>query len=184
MPGPGDQMAAGAGGRGRLRASDSDREQVVDMLKAAFAQGRLAKDELGLRVGQVLAARTYAELDALTADISAGLPLQGQPAATGVQLHRRNIVARKPPSSPSNRRGVPALALIAQVAWTRRRLIFLAAGVLLLVAGMALPSTVAFIFGMLVVGSFAPQALTSSPEAATVRTWQWLSRHQASNRSG
>ena len=56
MPGPGDQMAASAGGRGRLLASDSDRDQVIDALKATFMQGRLAKDEFDLRVGQELAA--------------------------------------------------------------------------------------------------------------------------------
>ena len=55
-----------------MRASHADREQVVDMLKVAFVQGRLAKDEFDLRVGQVLASRTYADLGALTADIPAG----------------------------------------------------------------------------------------------------------------
>jgi hypothetical protein len=40
-------------------------------------QGRLAKDELDLRVGQVLASRTYADLGALTADIPAG-PVRAQ----------------------------------------------------------------------------------------------------------
>jgi len=69
--GPGDKRAAGAGGRSYryLRASHADREQVIDVLKAAFVQGRLAKDELDLRVGQVLASRTYADLSALTADL-------------------------------------------------------------------------------------------------------------------
>jgi hypothetical protein len=54
---------------GRLRASHADREQAIDVLKAAFVQGRLTRDEFGLRVGQVFASRTYAELGALTADI-------------------------------------------------------------------------------------------------------------------
>ena len=67
----GDEIAAGAAGR--LRASSADREQVIDMLKAAFVQGRLAKDEFDLRVSQVLASRTYADLAVLTADIPAGL---------------------------------------------------------------------------------------------------------------
>ena len=71
--GPGEQMAAGAAGRGRLRASDADREQVIDTLKAAFVQGWLTTDELGVRAGQVLASRTYAELSAITADIPAVL---------------------------------------------------------------------------------------------------------------
>src|SRR5215471_4492224 len=43
------------------------------MLKAAFVQGRLGQDELTARVGQTLAARTYADLATLTADLPAGL---------------------------------------------------------------------------------------------------------------
>jgi hypothetical protein len=73
MAGPGDEMAAGAGGRGHLLASHADREQAVSVLKAAFVEGRLAKDEFDLRIGQVLASRTDTELAALTADIPAGL---------------------------------------------------------------------------------------------------------------
>jgi hypothetical protein len=73
VAGRGDGIAAGAGGRGHLRASYADREQVIGVLKAAFVQGRLVKDEFDLRVGQALAPRTYAELAALTADLPAGL---------------------------------------------------------------------------------------------------------------
>ena len=73
MAGPGDEIAAGAGGRGHLRASHADREHVIGILKAAFVKGRLAKDEFDLRVGQTLASRTYAELGAVTADLPAGL---------------------------------------------------------------------------------------------------------------
>jgi Domain of unknown function (DUF1707) len=62
-----------AAGRGHLRASHADRDQVIGTLKAAFVQGRLAKDEFDLRVDQTLASRTYAELAALTADLPAGL---------------------------------------------------------------------------------------------------------------
>jgi hypothetical protein len=43
------------------------------VLKAAFVQGRLDRDEFGIRVGQALASRTCAELAALTADLPAGL---------------------------------------------------------------------------------------------------------------
>jgi hypothetical protein len=61
---------AGAG-RGRLRASHADRERVIGTLKAAFVQGRLAKDEFDLRVGQAFASRTHAELAAVTTDLPA-----------------------------------------------------------------------------------------------------------------
>jgi hypothetical protein len=66
-------MAAAMAGRGRFRASRADREHVIDVLKNAFVQGLLTKDEFDMRVGQTLASRTYAELAALTADIPAGL---------------------------------------------------------------------------------------------------------------
>ena len=68
-------MATGpeAADRGHLRASHADREEVVGTLKAAFVQGRLTKDELDARAGQVFAARTYAELAAVTADLPVGL---------------------------------------------------------------------------------------------------------------
>ena len=72
MAEPPDQMPAAAG-RGDLRASHADREQVIGTLKAAFVQGRLARDEFDLRVGRALASRTYAELAAVTADLPAGL---------------------------------------------------------------------------------------------------------------
>jgi hypothetical protein len=57
---------------GHLRASDADREQAIDALKAAFAQGRLSKSELVHRAGQALESRTYAELAGATAGIPAG----------------------------------------------------------------------------------------------------------------
>ncbi|HEY6314280.1 MAG TPA: DUF1707 domain-containing protein [Streptosporangiaceae bacterium] len=71
MTGPGDEMRTPAAGRGRMRASNTEREQVIDTLKAAFVDGRLTKDELDTRVGQTIAARTFAELAAMTADIPA-----------------------------------------------------------------------------------------------------------------
>ena len=72
--GPGDQTAVAPDGYGHMRASLADREQAIDTLKAAFAQGRLTKDEFDSRVGHALASRTYADLSALTADLPAGAP--------------------------------------------------------------------------------------------------------------
>jgi hypothetical protein len=61
-----------------LRASDADREHVVEILAAAFVQGRLNLDELSLRAGQALASRTYAELAGIIADIPVP-PLKAPP---------------------------------------------------------------------------------------------------------
>ena len=79
MAEPGDHKAAAAGGRDRLRASHADREQAIEALKDAFAQGRLTGDELDSRVGQALASQTYAELTGLTDDLPAG-PAAAPPA--------------------------------------------------------------------------------------------------------
>ena len=83
--GPGDELAASAAGRGRLRASHADREQVIGTLKAAFVQGMLAKDEFDLRVGQAFASRTYAELAAVTADLPAELTAAQPPKPARAQ---------------------------------------------------------------------------------------------------
>jgi Domain of unknown function (DUF1707) len=72
IAGPGDNTGA-AWGSGGLRASDAEREQVIGVLKAAFVQGQLSRIELDVRAGQTFAARTWADLAALTADLSAGL---------------------------------------------------------------------------------------------------------------
>ena len=69
-----------AGALGQLRTSHADRAQAIDVLKAAFAQGRLTKDEFDSRVGQVLTSRTFADLDTLTSDIPDGVSNAEPPA--------------------------------------------------------------------------------------------------------
>ena len=76
---------AAAGGPGYLRASHADRERVIDTLKAAFAQGSLTTSELDAGVGRALAARTYAELAAVTAGIPAGSGLARPPKSARPQ---------------------------------------------------------------------------------------------------
>ncbi len=90
MAGPGDEIAAGKAGRGHLRASHADREQVIGTLKAAFVQGMLTKDEMDARAGLALAARTYADLAVLTADIPAA-PAAAGPARPSVRVRRRPL---------------------------------------------------------------------------------------------
>jgi hypothetical protein len=80
MAGPGDEIAAAESrSRDDPRASHADREQVIGTLKTAFVQGRLTEDELDARVDQVYASRTYAELNAVTADIPGAPRLDGLP---------------------------------------------------------------------------------------------------------
>lgn len=68
-------------GNGTLRASHADRDAVVEQLRVAAGDGRLTAEELDERLGVALAARTYAELAALTADLPATRSEAAQPAA-------------------------------------------------------------------------------------------------------
>jgi hypothetical protein len=58
--------------RDRMRAADTDRERVAELLRSAHAEGRLELAEYDARIQQAWAARTYGELDPLTADLPAG----------------------------------------------------------------------------------------------------------------
>jgi hypothetical protein len=116
---PRDEMAAGRAGSGYLRASHADREQVIDMLKTAFAQARLTKDDFDARVGKALASRTYTELAEVTTDIPAGQPEAQRP--------RRPVRARaRQPVNPGRKgdiRVIVAAYPIAAVSWLAMMLI-------------------------------------------------------------
>jgi uncharacterized protein DUF4190/uncharacterized protein DUF1707 len=63
-----------------MLAASADRERTMDVLKAAFAEGRLSKGEFDERTARVLSARTYADLHGLVADLPAGPGGQLAPA--------------------------------------------------------------------------------------------------------
>ncbi len=52
-----------------LRAADADRAAVADVLGAHMSAGRLTVAEFDERLAQAYAAKTYGELDRLTADL-------------------------------------------------------------------------------------------------------------------
>jgi DUF1707 SHOCT-like domain len=104
--GPEDPAAAG---RDRLRACHADREDVIDTLKNAFVQGRLTRDELDVRAGQALAARTHADLAALVADIPAD-PAAARPG-------RPPAPARRWPLARAVAKAAICLIFAAGAAW-------------------------------------------------------------------
>jgi DUF1707 SHOCT-like domain len=112
MAGPGDEMSAGTAGHGHFRASRADREQAIELLKTAFVEDRLTKDEFDLRVDQALVSRTYAELAAVTADIPAGL-IAGQ-----VPRRPARAQARPPMSNPAKAAICAAIAIGVAAALT------------------------------------------------------------------
>jgi uncharacterized membrane protein len=78
----GHGFGPGYGMPGGMRASDADRERAVDVLKAAFAEGRIPKDEYDARVHHAYSVPTRADLEQVTAQLPGGGPgLYGPPAA-------------------------------------------------------------------------------------------------------
>jgi hypothetical protein len=55
-----------------MLAATADRDRTMDVLKAAYTEGRLTKEEFDSRSARVLAARTYADLATIVADLPAG----------------------------------------------------------------------------------------------------------------
>lgn len=116
MAGLEHEMAAGDD-RGRLRASHADRERVIGTLRAAYVYGLVTKDEFDERVSQTFAARTYAELAVITADIPSGLapappPLRPAPASASAPVTARVIAGDRPIIATAV---VAGLALVASV---------------------------------------------------------------------
>ena len=117
MTGPDE---GGLAGRGHMRAAQADREQAITVLKAAYAQGRLTKDELEARAGQAFASRTYAQLAALTADLPVDLPAESpaavSPAATGSDaVWPRPSTPARTMAKAARRSGVCLLVAVALV---------------------------------------------------------------------
>ncbi|MFI8853224.1 DUF1707 and DUF4190 domain-containing protein [Streptomyces sp. 891-h] len=55
-----------------MRASHTDRERAIDVLKAGFSEGRLGQEEYEQRLARASQAQTYAELNMLIADLPQG----------------------------------------------------------------------------------------------------------------
>ncbi|GAA1069114.1 hypothetical protein GCM10009665_76040 [Kitasatospora nipponensis] len=55
-----------------MRAAHTDRDRTVDVLKAAYAEGRLSAEEYSHRFDAANSAQTYGQLAQLVADLPAG----------------------------------------------------------------------------------------------------------------
>jgi len=72
-----------------IRASDQDRDAVVQRLQQAFAERRLDDDEFDERMRAALTARTSTDLDRLTGDLPAPAPrASATPAVAGTKPGR------------------------------------------------------------------------------------------------
>jgi DUF1707 SHOCT-like domain len=86
-----------------IRASDKERDSVVDVLRDAYTEGRLTLEEFEERTSAAYASKTWADLRELTTDLpfepvlGADLP-QRQP-------HRQSVAHQVVPSAPRTRQG-------------------------------------------------------------------------------
>lgn len=72
-----------------MRASHADRDQVVEILRDAAAEGRLTSEELDERVEAALTARTLRDLAALTRDLPAQPANPDTPSKDLVKIEKR-----------------------------------------------------------------------------------------------
>jgi Domain of unknown function (DUF1707)/Cell wall-active antibiotics response 4TMS YvqF len=77
---------------GEIRASDADRERVADILRDAFAEGRLTPEEHAERIEAVYASKTLGELAPLTRDLP--VPVRERPAPAAAPRPEYHVPAR------------------------------------------------------------------------------------------
>ncbi|MFB7472192.1 DUF4190 domain-containing protein [Kitasatospora sp. NPDC056184] len=98
-----------------MRAATADRERTVDVLKAAFAEGRLSAAEYGDRFDAASTAQTYGQLARLVADLPSGpmvapqmmAPMMAGPVAVPVPP----TFLAPPPARRTNALAVTSLVL-------------------------------------------------------------------------
>jgi len=88
-----------------MRAASADRDRTIDVLTAAYGEGRLTKEEFDTRCARVLAAKTYGDLAAIVHDLPAG------PFNAVAPYHTGYYPVPQPPTS-----GVAVASLICGIA--------------------------------------------------------------------
>ena len=114
-----------------------------------------------------------------------------------LQSHRRNLLSNLSTPAGESRPARPVRSRrlrwwlrtgallsvigIRRLARTRWQPIFLVTGALVFVIGLMLHSSVAFVSGMLIMGSAVSDTAPPSPIAARVHTWMWLHKSRTGN---
>ncbi len=86
-----------------LRASDADRERVADLLRDAYAEGRLDVEEHAERIEAAYGAKTLGELAPLTRDL---------PAHRSVSFEKPPLDGPRPAPLPPARQEAPTMVAI------------------------------------------------------------------------
>jgi hypothetical protein len=86
-------QAQATAGDPAVRASDTERDQAAEILRAAYAEGRLTRAELDERTGAAYAATTRADLRDLTGDLPSTIP--------ALQVQRGPVIPDLPAAAPA-----------------------------------------------------------------------------------
>lgn len=85
---------------GAMRASHTDRERAIDVLKAGFSEGRLGQEEYEQRLARASQAQTYADLSVLIADLPQGpVPVPVPAPQPTYPVVPRTFLPAPPPST-------------------------------------------------------------------------------------
>ena len=95
----------------KMRASDRDRQQVVDRLRSALEDGRLSLDEYADRMEAAYQAATYGDLAPLCADLPASSPVIARPQTAAA--------ATAPPAVGSRVGYLASLPAVLKVLWIK-----------------------------------------------------------------
>lgn len=86
-------QAQAVSGQPAVRASDAERDQATEILRVAYAEGRLTRAELDERTDAAYAAKTRADLCALTSDLPGAISAQ--------QARRGPVIPDLPVAAPA-----------------------------------------------------------------------------------
>jgi Domain of unknown function (DUF1707) len=106
-----------------MRASDRDRQAVVDRLRTGLEDGRLTMEEYVERMGLAYQAKTYADLAPLHADLPAadrapGSAAPGSAALGPVAPGPAAVAPHAPPAAAGPRCQAAGLPAVLKVLWT------------------------------------------------------------------
>ena len=103
-------------------AGSADRERAVGVLRAGFTEGRLTQDELDDRIARAYAARTYADLWALTSDLPSG-PLPAVPWESAMPWESGSAAVPPGAEPAASWQSAAALVITALVIFTLAALV-------------------------------------------------------------
>ena len=133
---------------GAIRASDSDRESAVEILRQAYTDGRLDLNEFDERTTAAYAAKTWADLRQLTSD----LPVD---AVLGADIGKPPVAAGTPGrpgmQEPSDRSALPPRGPVF-VPFLPIALLWLVLAGSLHATGLVIPLVIFFLVGLRLAG--------------------------------